>query len=88
VQITDRGYSLRAARGDRAFRSSVAFISYLNLAKLTGQSCSSSFLLTTMTPNETTDPVSHLLRRLTPGIYAPVPTFFLPETEDLGTFIP
>ena len=23
-------------------------------------------------------------RPLTPGIYAPVPTFFLPESEDLG----
>ena len=23
-------------------------------------------------------------RALTPGIYAPIPTFFKPETEDLG----
>ena len=23
-------------------------------------------------------------RPLAPGIYAPIPTFFLPETEDLG----
>ena len=27
--------------------------------------------------------VSHA-RKLIPGIYAPIPTFFQPETEDLG----
>ena len=25
-------------------------------------------------------------RPLTPGIYAPVPSFFLPQSEDLGTY--
>lgn len=26
----------------------------------------------------------HVVRPLTPGIYAPIPTFYQPETEDLG----
>lgn len=26
-------------------------------------------------------------RPLKPGIYAPIPSFFLPESEDLGTFV-
>ena len=25
-----------------------------------------------------------IVRALTPGIYAPVPTFFLPDNEDIG----
>jgi 4-hydroxy-2-oxoglutarate aldolase len=30
---------------------------------------------------------AHVSRPLKAGIYAPIPTFFLPESEDLGQFI-
>ncbi|KAI9455014.1 dihydrodipicolinate synthetase [Lactarius psammicola] len=36
-----------------------------------------------MTPNGTTHSIPRSTRRLTPGIFAPVPTFFTSESEDL-----
>ncbi|KAI9446137.1 dihydrodipicolinate synthetase [Lactarius indigo] len=36
-----------------------------------------------MAPNGTADSIPRSTRRLTPGIFAPVPTFFIPESEDL-----
>ena len=41
-----------------------------------------------MTSNGTTNSNPRSMRRLTPGIIAPVPTFFLSESEDLGMSIP
>lgn len=40
-----------------------------------------------MSANGTNGVNAHrLARSLKPGIYAPIPTFFLPDTEDLGKF--
>lgn len=31
--------------------------------------------------------IHHVSRPLKPGIFAPIPTFFLPDSEDLGEFL-
>lgn len=36
---------------------------------------------------DTVNGVDNGLRSLKPGIFAPIPTFFHPETEDLGVFL-